>query len=266
MQASDHYSAGQLAEAVQAALNHVKSAPTDIGGRLFLAELLCFQGEWERAERQLEAVTKQSPDVAVYAGLLRQLIRGEVLREQVFSDGAPPQLIGELPADAKLQLELMAAARNGDTAMAASLVEQADQARQPVAVRCNEAAYEDVRDLDDRLAGVVEVITTNGKYYWVPWKNIRSLEMFAPERPADLIWRRVAIDVVDGPEGEVYVPTRYPLNNQSQWDDQLRLGRATTWLGEETGVVSGAGQRMLMIGGDSIAWLEVKKIEAASDV
>lgn len=265
MQSSELYSAGKLGEAVSAALAEVKAKPTDLGARLFLAELLCFQGDWERAERQLEAATKQSSDVAIYAGLLRQIIRGEVLREQVFKDGAPPQLIGQLPEDSVLQLEMMAALRSGDKAAATELVSQANEVRQPTAIRCNDALYDDVRDLDDRLAGVVEVITVNGKYYWVPWKNIRSMEFFPPERAADLIWRRVAIDVVDGPEGEVYVPSRYPLTNSDQWDDQLRLGRATTWFGDGDDPVTGAGQRMLMIGSDSLAWLELSKLEAASE-
>ena len=37
------YSAGQLGEAVAAAFNLVKTKPADVGARLFLAELLCFQ-------------------------------------------------------------------------------------------------------------------------------------------------------------------------------------------------------------------------------
>jgi type VI secretion system protein ImpE len=168
-----------------------------------------------------------------------------------------------LPEDARLQLELCAAMRSGDTGAASELVEQAAQARAPVAGTCNGQPFDDLRDLDDRLAGVLEVITATGKYYWVPWSSLRTLELAPPERPADLLWRKAEIDVAGGPEGQVFIPVRYPTPTGDGWDDQLRLGRATTWGGEDPGPVHGLGQRMLLVGQDSLAWMEIQRIEVA---
>ena len=255
------YSAGQLGEAVAAAFLLVKTKPADVGARLFLAELLCFQGDWERAEKQLDTAAKQSHDDGLFAMLLRQLIRGEILREQVFTEGRSPQLVGELPTDASLQLEICAQLRN--QLDAAPLVDAAQEARHAIAGQCNDQAFEDIRDLDDRMAGILEVITATGKYYWVPWKSIRTLEFAKPERPADLIWRKASIDVENGPEGEVFIPVRYPCPNSAGWDDQLRLGRATTWAGEAASAVIGLGQKMFLVGDETKSSLEIDKLVIA---
>jgi type VI secretion system protein ImpE len=257
---SSLYVAGRLEEAIAACLITVKGHPSDIGARLFLSELLCFQGDWERAEKQLDAVTRQSHDDGLLALLMRQLIRGEILREQVFMEGRSPQLVGELPPDAKLQLELCIALRDQQKAESIALVESAQGARVPVSGLCDGIAFDDIRDLDDRMAGILEVITATGKYYWVPWAAVKELVFSKPERPVDLIWRKASIDVDNGPEGEVFIPVRYPCPKSEGWDDQLRLGRASSWAGDEPGAVLGLGQRMVMIGEDAKGWMEINSI------
>lgn len=258
MDANSLFRAGQLNDAIAASLQFVKSNPLDVGGRLFLAELLCFQADWERAERQLETVTKQSKDDAFFALLVRQLICGEIQREQVFLEGRAPHLVGELPLDAKLQLEACTELRYNQSA--AELIAQAEAARKPVSGVADDQSFSVVRDLDDRLAGVLEVITTTGKYYWVPWSSVKVLEFHPPERPVDLIWRKASIEVENGPEGDVFIPVRYPNAASENWDDQLRLGRATSWLGDEGDAVVGIGQRMLLIGEEAKAILDLRKI------
>ncbi|HUP79631.1 MAG TPA: type VI secretion system accessory protein TagJ, partial [Pirellula sp.] len=91
----------------------------------------------------------------------------------------------------------------------------------------------------------------------------RTLEFAKPERPADLIWRKASIDVENGPEGEVFIPVRYPCPNAAGWDDQLRLGRATTWSGEGTSAVIGLGQKMFLIGDETKSSLEIDKLAIA---
>lgn len=263
MDAKSLYSSGQLAEAVTAAFSSVKAKPADVGGRLFLAELLCFQADWERAEKQLETAATQSEDDGFFALLIRQLIRGEILREQVFTEGRSPQLVGELPEDAKLQLELCTALRLGQASDVAKMAQSAQAARHATSGQCNGHAFSEIRDLDDRVAGVVEVITATGKYYWVPWKSVKTLEFTKPERPSDLLWRKAAIDVEGGPEGDVFIPVRYPCPNAEGWDDQLRLGRATVWVGDESSAVTGLGQRMLLVGDDAMSGLDIDRIEIA---
>jgi type VI secretion system protein ImpE len=260
MDAKSLFSAGKLREAVSQALDGVKQSPLDVNGRFFLAELLCFLGDWEKAEKQLEAVVKQNHEAGLLALLARQLIRGEIQREQVFAEARPPQLVGELPQHAVLQLELCAAVRSENLQEVMRLVVHSEESRPRTSGTFNGNPVSDLRDLDDRIAGVLEVITSTGKYYWVPWESVKSLEFSPPERPLDLIWRKALIDVESGPEGEVFIPTRYPLipaMKGQEWDDALKLGRASDWP-ETFGAVIGMGQRMFLVGEDSTSMLEFK--------
>jgi len=256
---------GQLNEAIDTTLSEVKKNPNDKSLRFFLAELLCFRGEWERADRQLDSVVQQAVDASLLALLFRQLIRAEIIREQVFADGRAPELVVPLSRDAEIQLELNAALRADQESELPALVTAADQHRVEVSGECNEQAFAGIRDLDDRIAGVLEVLTATGKYFWVPWHTVKTLEFARPERPMDLIWRKASIDVEGGPEGEVYVPTRYPLPHAEGWDDAMRLGRATDWQGEEPSAVRGKGLRMLLIGDEAKSIMDLVDVSTTQD-
>jgi type VI secretion system protein ImpE len=110
-------------------------------------------------------------------------------------------------------------------------------------------AFEDLRDLDDLTANVLEVIAASGSYYWIGFDQVVSLDFHAPERPRDLIWRRASIEVADGPEGEVFIPALYmPPPGEVPRTDH-RLGRVTEWVGdEESGPILGVGQRCWLVG------------------
>lgn len=51
MQARTLYEAGQLEEAIAALGADLRGDPTDLRRRTFLFELLCFAGEYDRAEK-----------------------------------------------------------------------------------------------------------------------------------------------------------------------------------------------------------------------
>src|SRR5690606_19309297 len=125
---------------------------------------------------------------------------------------------------------------------------EAEQIRPAYAGSCDGVAFASFRDLDDRVAGVLELITSTGKYYWVPWGQIESLEFEPPKVPLDLMFRKTQINVRGGPEGEVYIPTRYVAGADERLDDALLLGRATDWIGQEGGFVRGHGLRCLLVG------------------
>jgi type VI secretion system protein ImpE len=115
-----------------------------------------------------------------------------------------------------------------------------------------------IQDLDDRFRGVAELLTASGKYFWVPWKSIRSLDFAKPERPMDLVWRKATIEVEGGPDGEVFMPVRYP--NPAAWGDEEKLGRGTQWLDSDLGSVTGVGQRMIFIEDDGIPIMELGRL------
>ncbi len=112
---------GKLADALTAATAAVRKAPTDIGSRVLMAELLAFSGNIERADVILDASAELDPTAAVVVAEFRQLLRGELARRQLFSDGRVPEFLGEPTAAQRLSLAAIVALRNGDSPEAAKL-------------------------------------------------------------------------------------------------------------------------------------------------
>jgi type VI secretion system protein ImpE len=258
MQPETLFRDGRLSDAVAAQLEIVKSSPSNTAHRIFLAELASFQGDWDRADRQLEAAINQDSKAGLQPLLMRQLLRAEILREQVFRDGRPPELVVPLPEDGQLQLKVCMHCRNNEWEDCLALLEQAEQARPKLSGTCDGKPIDTLIDLDDRLRGIAEILTGTGKYFWVAWSSIRSIEFSKPERPMDLIWRKAAVSVEQGPEGEVYFPVRYP--NVSSWSEDEQLGRVTDWHEHPGGFVTGSGQRTLLVGDESRGLLDLGEI------
>src|SRR5262249_31933199 len=142
--------------------------PTDRGIRGFLCELLCFSGDLERADRQLDALLHQDPEVMAGIGLFRQLIRAEQARQQFYTDGRLPEFLGQPSPVLRLHLEAAVLLRDGKATEAAAVLARAEADRIRVRGTCDDHAFDDFRDLDDVTASFFEVLTSNGKYYWIP--------------------------------------------------------------------------------------------------
>jgi type VI secretion system protein ImpE len=260
MTATDAYKAGKLGDAIHAALEQVRSAPADRTKRLFLAELCCFGGDLERADKQLDVLfTPDAPDV-VQLTLFRQLIRGELARREVFTQGRVPEFLAQ-PTDAlKWRLEALIRLRENKAGEAAELLAKAEVARPVVSGICDGTVFDDLRDLDDLTAAVLEVITANGNYYWIPLESIEIVEFHKPERARDLYWRPAHLIVRDGPDGVVYIPALYHGSHTAS-EDAVKLGRRTDWLGGETEPYRGLGLREFLVGDSSKTILDIEKIE-----
>jgi len=250
------FQAGRLDDAVAAANAAVRAAPADAAPRLLLAELLLFQGNMQRADTLLDALTTMEPAVAVPVAAFRQLLRAEEARRQVWTEGRVPEFLGTPPAHVSPLLEALVAFRAGDMAEAARLAGEAEAQRPPSSGTLDSAAFDDFRDADDLCAGVMEVLTTTGKYFWIPTERILEAEFHAPQRPRDLYWRRVTMSVREGPDGDVFVPALYLPRGEGQ-PDPIRLGRATEWEEAAGGPVRGLGQRMFLVGEEGRTVMEL---------
>jgi type VI secretion system protein ImpE len=254
---------GNLADALTAATAAVRRAPTDIGARVLMAELLAFSGNIERADVVLDAAADLDPTTAIVVAEFRQLLRGETARRQLFSNGRVPEFLGEPTAAQRLSLAAVVALRNGDSREAARLAAQAEEARPHPAGTARGTAFTDMRDADDLLACCFEVITTTGKYFWIAPERVQLMEFHPPKRPRDLFWRRATMQVADGPDGDVYLPLIYPpiTNAGTAWTDPLRLGRATDWQqAGDGGPTVGLGAVTILVGEDALTWLEMDKV------
>src|SRR5271169_1220163 len=84
------FRAGRLAEAVTALSGEVRENPTDTRRRTFLFELLCFAGEYERADKQLEVLGQAGPNTEMGVVLYRSALFAERQRQDLFSRGEYP--------------------------------------------------------------------------------------------------------------------------------------------------------------------------------
>lgn len=258
LQAADFLRTGKLAEAVAAATAAVKQAPTDLGRRVLLAELLLFSGNLERADVILDAAGQVDPSSMMVVSEFRQLLRAETARRQLYRDGRVPEFLGEPEACERAALAALVAWRAGDIAGAKAMAEEAESLRPAAAGTCNGTAFDDFRDADDMLPGFIETLTTTGKYYWIPVSRIETMEFHPPKRARDLVWRRCSMSVNAGPDGDVYIPATYFSETT---DDAHRLGRATSWSDEAAGPVRGSGQRVFLVGEEAAGIMDLTTVE-----
>lgn len=255
--AASLYQQGRLHEAIAAMNEEVKAKPADVDRRGFLAELLCVAGDLDRAEKQLEVLVRTAPDRAVGVSLLRQLVRAEQARQQFHVDGRLPEFVEKPDARMELRLRAAVAARGGNLAEAGKLLDEMEAQRKPTTGTHAGAPFADLRDADDLIADAFEVLTSTGKYFLIPFARVESVELRKPERPRDLLWRRALMQVIDGPEGEVYLPTIY-ANRYGPDDVPFLLARETSWSGGDgDGPVRGKGLRTFLVGDEAKTLLEL---------
>lgn len=250
---------GKLDEAVAAATDAVRNAPANTALREILCELFCLQGDLLRADKQADTILVQEPQAAVTASLLRQLIRAETMRQECWREGRVPEFIGEPDEVCKRTLASMVAVRAEDPAVAMEELNQLADGMPELSGTCNSIPFEGFRDLDDMLLGVMEVLTSTGKYFMVPFSRIVSAEFAPVARPRDLLWRQCEMTVEDGPHGVVYIPSLYIDTDQSE-DSPLRLGRATEWIETPEHPVRGLGQRLFAAGDLEIGVMDIESL------
>jgi type VI secretion system protein ImpE len=254
------FKAGKLDEAVAAAGAAVKKTPGDLAARVLLAELLLFTGNYERTDVILDAATGIDPEAVIVVAEFRQLLRAEIARRQYWRDGRLPEFLGQPSETQRLLLAASVSMRAGDSAESHKLAQAAEAARPPAKVTIGGTSHEDFRDADDLCGGSLEVLTSTGKYYWVPIERVQSIDFHPAKRARDLFWRRATISVQAGPDGDVYIPVLYSPPTALD-DDTLRLGRATDWVGEGDEPVRGIGQRIFLVGEEAMEIMSLETIE-----
>jgi type VI secretion system protein ImpE len=260
MSASDHFKAGRLKEAIADAQAAVRSQPQDQGSRYLLAELLCFTGELDKADKQLDALGQLDPKQMMTVSMIRQLIRSEQAREQFYQDGRVPEFIDTPTPDMEQRLRASLLIREGNVAEAGRVLAEAETQRTPAKGTCDGKPFSEFRDLDDLTAAFFEIYTATGKYYWLPFEKVEEIEFRPPERSRHLLWRSAKLTHRDGPEIEVHLPALY-AGSAKQDDVQCQLGRMTNWLGGEGEPMRGVGQRTFLIDDEARGIMEITTIK-----
>ncbi len=259
MKAKELLDAGHLAAAIEQLNQEVKSHPTDAQQRTFLFELLCFAGDYQRAERQLEVIGHQSTTAEVGVQVYRNALAAEQARRRLFSDGLRPGFVLDPPPYVHLHLEAVNRLREKRPAEARALLEESAQSRPPLAGRLDGQPFSDFQDGDDLIGPCLEVII-HRNYVWLPFEQIKSLRISPPKRLRDLIWIPATLETHKSPLGEVFLPVLYADSSEHP-DDQVKLGRMTDWQAMGDGVMRGVGQRLFLVDDEERAMLQVREVE-----
>lgn len=259
--AAELFQAGQLNEAIEAQLQAVRSAPLDSGRRTFLFELLSFAGQWDRADQQLTVMAQETVEKGWGASVFQNLVAAERARHKVFTGQARPDVFIDPPQYIIQRWQALEQLAQGQEVAAAALIHQSDAATPVVSGTVNDQPVSGLRDADDLLAPILEVMLLRD-YVWVPWSQVRELVVEKPTHPRDLLWTPARLVLSDGDERRAYLPALYP-GSSSAANDNLKLGRMTDWLvpvGD--GPVRGVGQHLLVAGDHDFGLLEVRKFVA----
>jgi len=226
------FQAGRLKEAVQALSAELRNNPSDTRRRSFLFELLCFSGEYERAEKQLDVLAEAGPNSEIGALLYRSALQAERTRQDLFQKKEKP--LGRTSSGA----ETITGTLNGKP-------------------------FQTITDADPRIGPRLEVFAA-GNYLWLNFEHLASIQIPQPRHLRDLLWTPAVVRV--GPAlkstelGEVLLPVLSPFAWQHS-DDAVRLGRMTVWEEDESGEAVPAGQKMLLVDGEEFPLLDIRQLE-----
>jgi type VI secretion system protein ImpE len=230
MNAQELYREGRLAEAIKALSAEVRDNPADTRRRTFLFELLCFAGEYTRADKQLEVLAQAGPTSEIGVLLYRSALYAERQRQDLFEHGASPSP-SEIPERAGV---------------------------------INGKPFKSFVDADPRIGAKLELFAA-GNYLLLPFEHIASIRIMPPKRLRDLVWTPAAVCTTpsfkEAELGEVLLPVLSPFSWRHA-DDDVKLGRATVWEqpeGRDEAIPF--GQKMWLADDEEIPLLELRELE-----
>jgi type VI secretion system protein ImpE len=230
MNARQLYQEGRLDDAIEALGAEVRDNPTDAQRRAFLFELLCFAGQFERAEKQLSVLGRNGRDAEMGTLLYHAALHGERLRQEMFEKQNFPQSVAK-----------------------------------PVGGTINGKPFTTITDADPRIGARLEVFA-GGQYMWLPFEHVESVRVEAPKLLRDLLWAKAIVrpaKTFKGLEmGEALLPAISPLTWQYP-DADVRLGRVTEWVEFDDGSQGPVGQKILLVDDEEFPILELRELEIA---
>lgn len=219
----------------------IRQNPGDAASRALFAQVLCLEGEWERADKQADALMRLHPASAVFCSALSCLIRAEHRREAMFRADELPTWFGEKPEWADLFAEALAAYARKGTQAGAEVSARLMDALPVTSGVLSHGSGRWILDGDARLAGVLELIVGD-TYGVLDLSIVRSMELAPPTHPIELLWAHVRLQLKNGEVMVGRMPGRYPAVND-RLDSELLMMRSSAWTECGAELYIGSGQR-----------------------
>jgi type VI secretion system protein ImpE len=255
---------GDIDQALAELQDQIRRNPADFKNRVFLFQLLVVMGQWDRALTQLNVAGELDAEALAMVQTYREALRCEVFRQEIFTGKRVPVVFGHPQAWVAHLIEsfrLLAAGRTAESQpLREKALEDAPARTGTITVGDKEGErFEWIADADPRFGPVLEGII-NGRYYWVPFENVRLLQIEPPADLRDVAWMPAHFQWTNGGETVALLPTRY-AGSESNPDPQIRLARKTEWQEAAPGLFVGAGQRMLATDAGEYPLMEIRRIE-----
>ncbi len=242
----------------------VRARPADPKLRIFLFQLLCVLGQWERALNQLDVASNLDPEALAMAQTYRDAVQCEAVRRDVFDGKKSPLIFGQPEQWLALLIESLLLAGAGEHERSMQLRSRAFDEAPTTGGEIDGRPFAWISDADSRLGPVLEAVI-NGRYYWVPFSRLTKIELEPPEDLRDMVWIPARLQFENGGESVALIPTRYP-GSESAADGLIALARKTVWEEIAPGSHRGLGQRVLATDADEVPLLEARTITLTGTV
>ncbi len=261
--AEEHLKAGDLQNTLKALQDQIRLEPANPKLRIFLFQLLCVLGQWERAMTQLNVIEEMDPGSMLMTHMCRSALNCEVLRLEIFDGNRTPLVFGE-PCEWigwLIQANMLSAEQKYQEA--SELREKAYDQAPATGGSINGKPFEWICDADSRLGPMLEAII-DGKYYWVPFSAIAEINIEPPADLRDMVWACATFTWVNEGTSCGMIPVRYPGSHEEE--DAVKLARQTGWAEEPGQLYTGLGQRVFATDTNEYPLLEVSQIKFDVDV
>ena len=245
--------------ALKALQTDIRANPADAKKRIFLFQLLCVLGSWERALNQLTAIGEMDALALPMVQTYREAIKCEMLRAEVFAGTKVPMLFGQPDTWTALLIESMLREGKGEKAQAKQLRDQSFDLAPACKGTADGQPFEWIADADMRLGPVLEAVIS-GKYYWIPFDRLTTIQIEAPADLRDQVWMPANFMFSNGGESVGLIPTRY-IGSAESGDGALALSRKTEWLESVEGFYTGLGQRLFSTDQGDLPLMDIRRID-----
>ena len=259
MQTEELLGAGRLVEALTSLEAQIRTDPANAKLRVFLFQLLCVLGEWQRAMTQLNVAAELDAKNLLMACMCRPALNCEALRTEIFAGNRLPLIFGEPEEWVGWLVQANQMVAEEKYQAAEELRNRAFETAPAIAGSIDGQQFEWICDADTRFGPVLEVIV-DGKYYWVPFTVIKRIRIDEPADLCDTVWIPAYFMWANGGESSGLIPVRYPGSHACE-DSAVRLARKTEWIEKPAQSYLGLGQRILATDKEEYPLLQIRQID-----
>lgn len=249
---------GDIDGARAALVDIVRSRPGDDKARMFLFQLFCVLGEWDKARKQLEVLVQVAENAQMLSVTYNQAIEAEQQRAQVFLGKAEMPVLVGMGGWVEGVARSITMLAQGHGAAAEEARDEAFSAAPDTPGEVAGRRFEFVADADMRFGPAFEAIIA-GRYGLIPFEAVKAITSDGPQDLRDTVWYPVQIALRSGQSVAAFLPARYP-GSEAASSPLVKLARETDWVDQPWGQ-AGLGQKVWALSdGTDIGLLDLRSI------